>query len=336
MTRLLSLLLCFTFIASSFAAEKHYSEEEVRVMVEEAMSFKSRYGFDPKELNLTYDQDYEPESSDINTHSVMYQRGKSRFIPFDPSSSDLWKLAAASTAAVILFGNDQEVMDFVQNNKTHITEKVAFFGEGFGSEWPMYAAAGGYILGVITKNDGTKRYALMAAKAMLISGITVQALKNVFHRSRPGTNDGAYAFDGLNGKFGTNVSFPSGHTTLAFSVATFIAETNKHRGPLIPILAYSVAALSAWSRVHDKAHWASDVALGAALGHLITKSVLHSATAEKGFLITPSIDLSGNFFVAVMYTGKPKTSVRKCGESMEDQNEKIRDCVKAIFEEMRN
>lgn len=328
MRRLLSLLLCCSFIGSSFADEKQYSKEEIREMVEEAMSTKSRYGVD---LSLGYDPDYLPERTHPSDMSVVSKRGKSRFIPFDPSSSDLWKLAAASTAAVIVFANDAEVMDFVQNNKSHISEKVAFFGEGFGSEWPMYAAAGGYILGVITKNDGTKRYALMGAKTMIISGIAVQALKNVFHRSRPKSENDPYSFDGLNGSFGNNISFPSGHTTLAFSAATYIAETNKHRGPLIPILAYSLAAVSAWSRVHDKAHWASDVIAGAALGHLVTRSVLNASTADKGFLITPMTDFHGNVFVSITYTGRPKTNVGDCEEGLDDERDKIKSCVEAIF-----
>lgn len=339
MNKFLMLLLSVCMVSNSLAAaEKEWTEEEVKQVVEEAM--KNRYSVGGQNFSLPkeYQAGYQnPQYNDYHDEyqankSVVFKTGKSRFIPFDPSSGDMWKVAAASTAAVIFFANEGEVMNFVQTNKNDITEKVAFFGEGFGSEWPMYAAAGGYILGVIMKDDGTKSYALMAAKSMLISGIATYALKNMFHRVRPSGGD-PNNFEGLDGKFGSNVSFPSGHTTLAFSAATYIAETNKHRGPLIPILAYSAAAISAWSRVHDKAHWGSDVIIGALIGHLVTKSVLNSKVAEKGFLITPGIDLNGTFMVSVTYTGRPKRSTENCGKGITDEREKIRACIAAAFED---
>lgn len=338
MGRLLVFLLSACLLSNSFAAEKQYTEEEVKKLVREySDKHVTASGLDlslPAEYKAGYRNTHKDDfdlREDDQRNSVVFTQGKSHFIPFDPSSGDMWTIAAATTAAVIVFANDQEVMNFVQDHKNDMTKKVAFFGEGFGSEWPMYAAAGGYILGVILKDDGTKSYALMGAKAMLVSSIANYALKNIFHRERPSTAETPYNFEGLDGKFGSNVSFPSGHTTLAFSAATYIAETNKDKGPLIPILAYSAAAITAWSRMHDKAHWGSDVIMGALMGHLITKSMLNSKAAEKGFIITPGMDFNGTYYVNISYSGKPKSAVDNCGRGIESTNEKIRVCIEAAF-----
>lgn len=64
--------------------------------------------------------------------------------------------------------------------------------------------------------------------------------------------------------FSNDASFPSGHTTVAFSTAVAIDdETSAH---WVPWVVYPVATLVGWSRIHDDEHWTSDVVGGAALG----------------------------------------------------------------------
>lgn len=69
-----------------------------------------------------------------------------------------------------------------------------------------------------------------------------------------------------------NGSFPSGHVTHAFSVASAIAA---HYGPLwIKAIAYGVASLMGWSRVYHDAYFASDVLPGATIGSLVRTSLI--------------------------------------------------------------
>lgn len=58
-------------------------------------------------------------------------------------------------------------------------------------------------------------------------------------------------------------SFPSGHTTSAFSAATFL---QKRYGVWYGIPAFGLATLTGYSRVKSHQHWTSDVVAGAALG----------------------------------------------------------------------
>jgi len=64
--------------------------------------------------------------------------------------------------------------------------------------------------------------------------------------------------------FSGHDSFPSGHTTLAFAAAAALDRETRSRW--VPALAYPLATLVAWSRLHDRQHWVSDVVGGAAIG----------------------------------------------------------------------
>jgi membrane-associated phospholipid phosphatase len=58
-------------------------------------------------------------------------------------------------------------------------------------------------------------------------------------------------------------SFPSGHASTSFTVATVLQE---HFGWKVGVPAFAAAAYTGVTRVADNQHWASDVVFGAALG----------------------------------------------------------------------
>ena len=67
-----------------------------------------------------------------------------------------------------------------------------------------------------------------------------------------------------------NKSFPSGHTSNAFAMAT-VAQ--RHYGWKIGIPAYGLAGLMGVSRIHEDKHWLSDVVAGATLGYIAGRTV---------------------------------------------------------------
>jgi membrane-associated phospholipid phosphatase len=67
------------------------------------------------------------------------------------------------------------------------------------------------------------------------------------------------------------MSFPSGDAAGAFAVATTIAD--RSREIYVDVLAYGLAGLAAFYRVHDKKHWPSDVFTGSLLGYFIAKKI---------------------------------------------------------------
>lgn len=76
----------------------------------------------------------------------------------------------------------------------------------------------------------------------------------------------------------TPLSFPSGHTSIAFTTATLWA--NWH-GSQAGIPMYSLAVLTALSRINDKRHWPADVFFGAILGTVTARALYLAEKNEK-------------------------------------------------------
>lgn len=111
-----------------------------------------------------------------------------------------------------------------------------------------------------------KQEAVQAAKALVVTGLATQALKAIVRDKRPNS-------DSL-------TSFPSGHTSAAFAMATCIADYK----PKYKWLAYGTAAIIGWSRVRVHDHEWDEVVAGALLGHYIAK---HYTTA-KNVTVSPT------------------------------------------------
>lgn len=98
----------------------------------------------------------------------------------------------------------------------------------------------------------------LAAAAFLESGFIVYTLKQIINRPRPlGELE--------------EVSFPSGHSTLAFSLATVVG----HEYPRIRIPLYITASATAFSRVYLGRHYPGDVIFGALVGTLVGIQMIH-------------------------------------------------------------
>jgi membrane-associated phospholipid phosphatase len=98
------------------------------------------------------------------------------------------------------------------------------------------------------------------AASLALAGVTVNVGKFAFGRPRPEQSldaDGYVPFSG-------QVSLPSGHTAMAFALATSLAD-DIHR-PWATVGLYGMATAVGWSRVNDNRHWLSDVAAGALVG----------------------------------------------------------------------
>ncbi|MBC7713673.1 MAG: phosphatase PAP2 family protein [Rhizobacter sp.] len=240
---------------------------------------------------------------------------KSIFIPLALDNTELLTLAAATSLGVVAFRNDQEIMDVVQNHKSQITKPIATVGNFLGTGTAgLGIAAGSYFIGMYFENDKLKRAGLFMVGSSLASAIAVTAVKNTFGRSRPIKGEGPYSFFNSGDK-----SFYSGHTSEAFTIATVISEMYKDDYPVVPYVAYGIAAITAYARMHDQAHWASDVIIGAVAGHLVTKLAMNAFNGNKenrsGVEIYPGIDPNtGGFMLFLEYKGKQVDAPMKCSK----------------------
>ncbi len=72
-----------------------------------------------------------------------------------------------------------------------------------------------------------------------------------------------------------NLSFPSGHTTFAFTNATVLYEELKKTSPLLAYSGFGFATTTGAFRMINNKHWLSDVLVGAGIGILSTYLVYH-------------------------------------------------------------
>ena len=70
-----------------------------------------------------------------------------------------------------------------------------------------------------------------------------------------------------------NESFPSGHTTMAFTSATILHHEFGEKSVAISILGYSAATTTGAMRMLNKRHWLADVLFGAGVGIASTHAV---------------------------------------------------------------
>lgn len=137
--------------------------------------------------------------------------------------------------------------------------------------------AGLLTAGYIRHDNREVNTALLATEAYGDSVVINLAMKAITRRQRPsdvaamgGDWDNTFFNGGKSPLKGS--SFPSGHATAVWSVATVVAERYKGRHkPWIPVLSYTLATAISFSRITESAHFPSDVWLGASLGYTIAK-----------------------------------------------------------------
>jgi len=172
---------------------------------------------------------------------------------------------------------DKNIRDEIQQINVNRKSFAIEIGRVWGEVYTSALIAGVFtISGFSSENNNHKKIAYEILQSAFYSGIITTSLKFLFGRARPNKELGESLFHSLN-KFSDDYwSFPSGHTTLAFSLSTVLSENTK--SDLIKIFCYLPAILTAYSRVVQDLHWTSDVFLGAAIGYFVGKWVtsIHS------------------------------------------------------------
>jgi len=146
-----------------------------------------------------------------------------------------------------------------------VRDSLADPDHGFGTSLettgdPLYsgvAVAGLFAASRFADNPKFRAVSYDLLDAFVVNWGYTTALKHIVHRERPDGSD--------------NVSFPSGHSSNAFTLATVV---ERHFGWKAGIPAYTVASAVAVSRLQRNKHWLSDVVGGAALGYVVGRSVV--------------------------------------------------------------
>jgi len=171
-----------------------------------------------------------------------------------------------------LFAYDQKISDaFWRNRDNKIYRPFLKIGQAIepignmGKTNKYYFA--GLAIGTIFKLEKLQEVTLQILESHFIGGGFKNVANILVGRARPFENKGSRNFE-----FNGGTSFPSGHASSSFQVATILS----HHANYWPasVLFYGLAATIAVQRIDSKGHWPSDVFIGAVYGTAVGKAVV--------------------------------------------------------------
>jgi hypothetical protein len=192
---------------------------------------------------------------------------------------DLLKLSAIIASGTLVYIFDQDIHDWFQERRNPTSDDISRYTEPMGNGYFLGGSlAALYVTGEIFDDTNLRKTALLGLESWIITGVVVGGMKFLIGRARPHEEETSTTFHPFSFRSRYR-SFPSGHASAAFAVATTIADHSDKF--IVDALAYSLALLAGISRIHDGEHWASDVLIGAAIGHFVSKKIT-AAHRRKG------------------------------------------------------
>jgi membrane-associated phospholipid phosphatase len=202
-----------------------------------------------------------------------------------------WLEAGAYGAGIVLASSvlDSRTAQFAQD---HAANRWLKGGIRLGNAVPWLGLGGAALAAFDGSDPRRSRTGYAAVEAGGAALLAVAGLKYAVGRARPDQNTGSHDFkpfsSSLNPLSTSNSydSFPSGHTIVAWAVATpFALEYNA------PWL-YGVAGLTNLARAGSRQHWVSDTVAGSLLGYGIGRIFWESSRApgrsRPNVMVTPS------------------------------------------------
>ncbi|MFQ6618169.1 MAG: phosphatase PAP2 family protein [Fidelibacterota bacterium] len=213
----------------------------------------------------------------------------------------LYYVTGAFSSIAMLMVFDADIRGVVVRNKSESIGKISGVDELVNSSILFPASYIFYFAGYIKNDNKLKDAAFVSFESMLITINATALIKKIMGRRRPASNGDQWEFNA----FSRNYSFPSGHTSAAFS---FFSVWASYYGRPYSYLFYLMAAFTGWSRIYKDVHWASDVVAGALLGTLVGRTLSEHHINKhfsgsigringEGFAFSLSFNINKFFFI---------------------------------------
>jgi membrane-associated phospholipid phosphatase len=199
-----------------------------------------------------------------------------------------WHVAIAAAAIGTVSAADRSVDTWVQDHRSSHSDALArAFRNGGQPEVVFGVPAALLTAGLITGHKDLERSGVRVFASVVLAGVFTGGAKVVTGRLRPDESTTQYSFK----PFTHHDALPSGHATVAFALATSLAD--EIRRPWASALLFAGATGTAWSRLNDHKHWLSDVVAGAAVG-ITAANVIEGrwrifGLGPPAFLISPTV-----------------------------------------------
>ncbi|MFI5253801.1 MAG: phosphatase PAP2 family protein [Bacteroidota bacterium] len=207
--------------------------------------------------------------------------------PLHFSDNEWITTGAVIGGTILLMTTDENARNLALRNQSNFNDAVSQVGNAYGNA--LYIApitVTIYMGGLLLKNEEVRETGLHLVEALGFAGAATSIGKILLGRSRPYTEDGPHKFRPITTAT-EYTSLPSGHSTVAFAVSSVLSE--KIKNPYATVGLYSLASITALSRVYNDQHWLSDTFLGAVVGTFmgVTVSHLHEHSSDQSVSIYP-------------------------------------------------
>ena len=209
--------------------------------------------------------------------------------PVHFSGEDWLKTGAILGGTASLFALDRTGRVWATRGQSSTADNFATAGRDYGNAaYALSLSAALYAGGLAFDSKDVRVTGLLAIESICFSGAITNIFKVAAARSRPYVGKGPFDFHGFKID-DQNASFPSGHSTVAFALSSTLAGRIDNTWG--KVLLYSLATLTAVSRVYNDEHWVSDSFLGAAIGQVVGSTLVRyhrNDGEESSFSISPT------------------------------------------------
>jgi len=179
----------------------------------------------------------------------------------------------------LIYAYDADILNaFRRNNDLPVYSDFLKIGADIGPLGHMGITNkyyfGGLVVGAVFKIKFLEEICFQILESHLVAGIFKNLANVVVGRARPFEEKGPYFF-----KFNAGTSFPSGHASTSFQLATILAAHVKHRSA--SVVFYGLASAIAAQRIESRGHWPSDVFIGALYGTVVSRAILQRHEQRK-------------------------------------------------------
>lgn len=213
--------------------------------------------------------------------------------PLNVDKKDSYWLLGAVGGTLLLSQLDEPIHKEVIRHPSLHDNGFTKFGDWYGRSGATYTVSLSLAsMGLILKNKELVQTGLEVIESYFIANNVTAMLKRSFGRARPYTNMGNNYFTPFSSAPNGDNAFPSGHSTLAFSLSTVLASHVDNT--YLKILIFTPAVATAVSRVLQNMHWTSDIFMGSAIGFFVGSFVTNNHLnflPEKMLLV---FDQNGN------------------------------------------
>lgn len=203
----------------------------------------------------------------------------------------------AVTAGVLYYFDEDLTKAFDRGRGNTLYDRTIKLGEGLEPmgqiERMNPICMGGFLAGYFLHSPKLQTASLQIIESMAIASGYKTIIREIVGRSRPSEKRGARYFKLYQGE-----SFPSGHTSNAFQVATILSYHVNWKP--FTIACYGTATTIGLQRIDANLHWASDVFMGAVYGTAVAKLLLRLHKNRK-ISVLPYYRAENNLIGVTLY-----------------------------------